>query len=63
MNRKRAICLYAIIEILVFLILITLFELEKLSLTGFLNTFAFLIFLSTALGFIINRKFPPMNNK
>lgn len=63
MNRKRALCLYAIIEILVFLILITIYELEKLSLTGFLNAFAFLIFLSTVLGLIINRKFPPKDNK
>lgn len=58
MNRKRAIILVAIIESLVNLIIIVLFVMKALSLTGFLISFVFVMFITLGILFVINRKFP-----
>ena len=58
MNRKRAITLVALIEGLVNLLIIVLFVMKALSLTGFIISFVFLMFITMGILFVINRKFP-----
>ncbi len=56
MNRKKAICTFAIIETLVFLLIDLLFMMEKLSVTGLVITLAVAILLSMGVLFTIIRK-------
>lgn len=58
MNRKRAITLVAFIEGLVNLLIIVLFVMKALSLTGFIISFVFVMFITMGVLFVINRKFP-----
>ena len=58
MNRKRAITLVALIEGLVNLLIIVLFVMKALSLTGFIIAFVFVMFITMGVLFVINRKFP-----
>lgn len=56
MNRKTAIIKFAIIETLVTFLIITLFLMGKLSLTGFIIAFGFATLVSAGVLFIIIRK-------
>jgi hypothetical protein len=56
MDRKKAICTFAIIETLVFVLIILLFVMEKLSLTGFMIAIAVLMLVSMGVVFTIIRK-------
>lgn len=56
MDRKKIIILFAIIETLVYLLIITLFLMGKLSLTGFIIAFAVATLVSMGVLFIIIRK-------
>ena len=56
MDRKKIIILFAIIETLVYLLIITLFLMGKLSLTGFIIAFAVAMLVSMGVLFIIIRK-------
>jgi hypothetical protein len=57
MDRKKAIYLLAIIETLVFLIIIGIFLLGWVDLTGFIIAMAVAILLSMGILFLIIRKF------
>ena len=57
MDRKKAIYLLAIIETLVFLIIIGIFLLGWLDLTGFIIAMAVAMLLSMGILFLIIRKF------
>ena len=57
MNRKKAVYLFAIIETLVYLIIIGTFLLGLLDLTGFIIAFAVALLVSMGVVFIIIRKF------
>lgn len=56
MNRKTAIIKYAIIEALVTFLIIALYLMGKLSLTGFIIAFGFALLVSMGVAFIIIRK-------
>ena len=56
MDRKKAIYLFAIIETLVYLIIIGIFLLGWLSLTGFIIAFAVAMLISMSVAYIIIRK-------
>lgn len=55
-NRKKAIYMYAIVDTLVNLLIIALFLMGKLSLTGFLIAFAIAIVVGLGVAIIIIRK-------
>lgn len=57
MDRKKAVYLFAIIETLVYLIIIGTFLLGLLDLTGFIIAFAVALLVSMGVVFIIIRKF------
>lgn len=57
MDRKKAVYLFAIIETLVYLIIIGIFLLGWLDLTGFTIAFAVTLLVSMGVVFIIIRKF------
>lgn len=57
MDRKKAIYLFAIIETLVFLIIIGIFLLGWVDLTGFIIAMAVAMLLSMGILFLIIRKF------
>lgn len=56
MDRKKAIIKYAIIETLVTFLIIALFLMGMLSLTGFIIAFGFAMLVSMGVAFIIIRK-------
>ncbi len=56
MDRKKIIILFAIIETLVYLLIITLFLMGALSMTGFIIAFAVATLVSMGVLFIIIRK-------
>ena len=56
MDRKKAIYLFAIIETLVYFIIIGIFLLGWLSLTGFIIAFAVSMLISMSVAYIIIRK-------
>lgn len=56
MDRKKAIYLFAIIETLVYFIIIGIFLLGWLSLTGFIIAFAVAMLISMSVAYIIIRK-------
>lgn len=56
MNRKKAICIFSIIETLVFLLIDLLFMMDKLSVTGLVISLAVTILVSVGVVFTINRK-------
>ena len=56
MNKKKAVLTFAIIETLVNALIIALFLMGKLSLTGFVIAFSFATLVSTGVAFIIIRK-------
>lgn len=56
MDRKKAIIKFAIIEALVTFLIITLFLMGMLSLTGFIIAFGFATLVSAGVLFIIIRK-------
>lgn len=56
MDRKKIIILFAIIETLVYLLIITLFLMGALSMTGFIIAFAVAMLVSMGVLFIIIRK-------
>ncbi len=56
MDRKKALILFAIIETLVYLLIITLFLMGALSMTGFIIAFAVATLVSMGVLFIIIRK-------
>lgn len=58
MDRKKAIYLFAIIETLVYFIIIGIFLLGWLSLTGFIIAFAVAMLISMSVAYIIIRKTP-----
>ena len=58
MDRKKAIYLLAIIETLVFLIIIGIFLLGWVDLTGFIIAMAIAMLFSMGIIFLIIRKFP-----
>lgn len=60
MNRKKAIYLFAIADTLVNFLIIALFLLGKLSLTGFVITLGAAMLIALGVAAIIIRKFPPM---
>ena len=55
-NRKKAIYTYAIIDTLVNLLIIALFLMGKLSLTGFIIAFAVAMVVGMGVAFLIIRK-------
>lgn len=57
MDRKKAVYLFAIIETLVYLIIIGIFLLGWLDLTGFTIAFVVALLVSMGVVFIIIRKF------
>lgn len=56
MDRKKAIYLFTIIETLVYFIIIGIFLLGWLSLTGFIIAFAVAMLISMSVAYIIIRK-------
>ena len=56
MDRKKIIILFAIIETLVYLLIITLFLMGALSMTGFIIAFAVATLVSMGVLFFIIRK-------
>lgn len=60
MNRKKAIYTFATFHTLANFIIIALFLLRKLSLTGFAITLGVSMLIALGAAIIIIRKFPPM---
>ena len=56
MDRKKALCMFAIIETLVNFIIITLFLMGRLSLTGFSIALAVILLISASIVLLIIRK-------
>lgn len=56
LNRKSAICAFGIIDTLVNLLIIALFLMGKLSLTGFIIAFAVVMVVGVGVAFLIIRK-------
>ncbi len=56
MDRKKALCMFAIIETLVNFIIITLFLMGRLSLTGFSIALAVILLISAGIVLLIIRK-------
>ena len=56
MDRKKALCVFAIIETLVNFIIITLFLMGRLSLTGFSIALAVILLISAGIVLLIIRK-------
>ena len=56
MDRKKALCMFAIIETLVNFIIITLFLMGRLSLTGFSIALAVILLISAVIVLLIIRK-------
>ncbi len=59
MDRKKAILIFAIVDTLVNFLIIVLFLLDKLSLTGFVITLGVAMLVALGAAAIIIRKFPP----
>lgn len=56
LNRKKAVCAFAIIDTLVNLLIIALFLMGKLSLTGFIIAFVVAMVVGMGVAFLIIRK-------
>ena len=56
LNRKKAVYIYAVIDTLVNLLIIALFLMGKLSLTGFIIAFAIALVVGLGAAFAIIRK-------
>ena len=56
MDRKKALCMFAIIDTLVNFIIITLFLMGRLSLTGFSIALAVILLISAGIVLLIIRK-------
>ncbi len=56
MDRKKTLCMFAIIETLVNFIIITLFLMGRLSLTGFSIALAVILLISAGIVLLIIRK-------
>ncbi|MBR4829952.1 MAG: hypothetical protein IKZ92_09155 [Muribaculaceae bacterium] len=63
MNRKRAIIALAIIETLIYITIFVLMEFGKISFRAYLIAFVIVTVITLALLFVINRKFPPMDDE